>query len=163
MFGSLSHVFDNHIQDRMSANTSDIGIFLLSNIGPKIPYLSRYCDMLGIANYILQFYHFFNCKSFPQSKTLLASSVSSNIIHFYLTSEHLAPSSGLKSQLIFIILFYKRLTLRIYLIKYCYLVSMNPYNIVMQNNSILRCIDFFSPSLWKNPTQLCKDPRWSHF
>ncbi len=66
----------------------------------------------------LQFFIFFNCILFSQSKTLSASSVSPNkkklsvcschfnnfLLHFFISppdSEHLAPSSGLKSQFIF--------------------------------------------------------------
>ncbi len=64
------------------------------------------------------------------------------LLHFYyLTSEHLAPSSGLKSQLIFIILIYKKLSLylqhlRIYLIKYQYLIFMTRYHIVAKYRNI---------------------------
>ncbi len=71
-------------------------------------------------------------------------------IFYHLTSEHLAPSSGLKSQLIFIILLYRKLSLylqhslRIYFKKYQYLVSINWYNTVMQK-SLYHDISFFSP------------------
>ncbi len=123
--------------------------------------LVQYCDMLGITrSYIVIFSLFWTANFFPTVK-LCQNHVSSNMIHFsssfnnfllhfyYLTSELIAPSSGLKSQLIFIILWYKKVSLylqhflRIYLIKYRYLVSMNQYNINMPNIVISRCIDFF--------------------
>ncbi len=81
-------------------------------------------------------------------------------IYYYLTSEHLAPSSGLKNQLNFIDLLYKKLSLylwdslRIYLIKCWYLVSLNRYNIVTQTIVILQCISFFpTPINRSNPGQ----------
>ncbi len=118
-----------------------------------------------LRNHMLRFFKtFLNCKSFSWSKTLSASSVSSSMIKFsvcsfplnnfllhffyYFTSVHLAPSSGRKSQLIFIILFYKKLSLylkhslKIYVVKYRYLVSMYRYNIVTQNITILWQIFF---------------------
>ncbi len=81
-------------------------------------------------------------------------------LFYYLTSEHLAPSSGLKSQLIFIILLYKKVRLylqhlRIYWIKYWYLISMNRYNIVTQNITILRCIDCFPHRYWADNRGAC--------
>ncbi len=81
--------------------------------------------LLGYVGYweiiYCNFLTFLNCKSFSQSKTLSASSIISNMIHFsvysstfnnffflnYLTNKHLAPSSELKIEQIFIILLCK--------------------------------------------------------
>ncbi len=66
----------------------------------------------------------------------------------------LKPSRELKSQLIFIILLPKKISLymkhllRIYEIRYQYLVSINQYNIVLQNIAILHCIDFWLVRDW---------------
>lgn len=64
--------------------------------------LSRYCDILYILHYIMIFFTFFNCKSCPQifvNIFFIASHtwavVSSS------RSQHLAPASGLKCELIF--------------------------------------------------------------
>ncbi len=45
-------------------------------------YYHNIAICLVLQNHILQFCHFLNCKSFSQSETLAASSVSSNMIHF---------------------------------------------------------------------------------
>ncbi len=81
--------------------------------------------MMGIAkSYIMIFSLFWTANNFPKVKLcqhhllhpiwFSLQSIHLPLIIFYcifhfLTSEHLAPSSGLKSQLIFIILLYKKL------------------------------------------------------
>ncbi len=120
----------------LSLSVSSVGIFhffKLQIIFPKLNSVNIICFIQydTIFSLFISLKYFFNC------------------IFYYLTSEHLAPSSGPKGQLISIILLSKKLSLylqhvlRIYLIKYRCLVSMNQHNIIMRNIVILQCIDFF--------------------
>ncbi len=121
--------------------------------------LSRSRYMSGIAKwYIAIFSHFWTANHFPKVKLsqhhlfhhiwyiFLSSHLPLIIFYcsfYYLSSEHLAPSSGLTSQLIFIIPLFKKLSLYLQHLKYWYLVSMNWYNIVTQNFAILWRTGFF--------------------
>lgn len=137
-------VFKNNFNSQKdeSCRLDDPQNLVLTGVGimrHRNTILSRYCDMLSVAGWDIAIY-FLTFSPFPTA-------------NHHISISDFALASGLKRRLIFksctqkFELYFQQ-ELRIYVMKYRYLVSLNSYNITTQNIVIFYCIDFFPHPLF---------------